>query len=63
MFAQALAELDLDLFGFVVGVVGIQHGFEQFGVEDDVINIIADGVYRYVLVNNLDGLGAQRVPD
>ena len=55
-------ELDLDLLGLLrVGVR--QHRLEQIGVEHERVQVVADGVDVDVLVDQLDGLGAERVPE
>lgn len=43
MLAQTVYYFDLQFFGFAVGIIGLQYGFEQFGVEDDFVEIVADG--------------------
>jgi hypothetical protein len=42
---------------------GVEHRFEQFGVEDDFVQVVADGLDVDVLVDQFDGLGAERVPE
>ena len=63
VLAQTVYDFDLQFFGFAVGVVGLEHGFEQFGVEDDFVEVVADGGDMHVLVDEFDGLGAERVPE
>ena len=48
---------------FLLRVGRAQHGLEQFGVQHDLVQVVADGVDVDVLVDQLDGLGAQRVPE
>ena len=63
---QALAEpprdLDLDLLRLLVGIRGAQHGFEQVGVEHERLEVVADGIDVDVLVDQLDRLRPERVP-
>ncbi len=63
VLAQTVNDFDLQFFGFAVGVVGLEHGFEQFGVEDDFIKVVADGGDMHVLVDEFDGFCAERVPE
>ena len=60
--AQPALELDLDLLGLLR--VGIrEHGLQQIGVQHQGVEVIPHGVDVDVLVDQLDGLGPQRMPD
>ena len=48
---------------FLLGIRRAQHGFEQVGVEDERLQVVADGVDVDVLVDQLDRLRAQGVPE
>ena len=63
VLAQTVNDFDLQFFGFAVGIIGLEHGFEQFGVEDDFVEVVADGGDMHVLVDEFDGLCAERVPE
>ncbi len=57
MLAQTVYYFDLQFFGFAVGVISLEHGFEQFGVEDDFVEIVADGDVGGDLVKAVEGHG------
>ena len=61
--AGAAADLDLDLLGLLVRSGDAEHGLEQVGVEDQRVEVVADRVDMDVLVDQLDRLGAERVPE
>lgn len=63
VLAQTVNDFDLQFFGFAVGVICFEHGFEQFGVEDDFVEVVADSGDMHVLVDEFDGLCAERVPE
>ena len=50
VFAQALGDFDLDLLGLFAGVGAVEEGFDEVGVEDDVVEVVAHGVDVDVLV-------------
>ena len=54
--AQAGGELDLDLLGLLVGIRSAEHRLEQLGVQDQRVEVVADGVDVDVLVDQLDRL-------
>ena len=60
--AKRRDELDLDLLGLLrVGVR--EHRLEQIGVQHQRLEVVADGVDMDVLVDQLDRLGPERVPE
>ena len=47
---------------FLFGIRAARDCLEQVGVEHQRLEVVADGVHMHVLVDELDGLGAERVP-
>ena len=60
---QALRYLDFNLFGLFSGIGRTQQRFDQIGVEHDVVEIIAHGFDMDILVNQINRLGPQGVPE
>ena len=56
-------DLDLDLLGLLVRIGRPEHRLEQVGVEDERLEVVADRVDVDVLVDELDRLGAEHVPE
>ena len=63
VFAEAVGDLDLDLLRLLVGVRRAEHCVQHVGVEHQRLQVVADGVDVDVPVDEIDGLGAERVPE
>ena len=62
MFAQPSRQLDGDLLRLLLRVRIPQRRLEQFGIENQGLEVIAHGIDVYVLVDQLDGLRAEALP-
>ncbi len=52
-------DLDLDLLRLLLRVRRAEHGLEQVGVQHQRLEVVPHGIDVHVLVDQLDGLGAQ----
>ena len=63
VFAETARDLDLDLRRLLVGVGRAEHRVQYVGIEHQGLQVVADGVDVDVPVDEVDGLGAERVPE
>jgi len=61
--AQAPGDLDLDLLRLLVRVRCAKHSFEQVGVEHQGLQVVPDRVDVDVLVDEIDRLRPEDVPE
>ena len=63
VLAQAARDLDLDLLGLLARVRSAEDRLEQVGVEDERLEIVANRIDVDVLVDQLDRLRPEDVPE
>jgi hypothetical protein len=63
MLPEAARQLDRDFLGLLFRVRVAEDRFEQSGIQNQCIEVVADRVDMDVLVDQLDGLGAQPMPE
>ena len=63
VFAETARDLDLDLLRLLVAVGRAEHRVQYVGVEHEGLQVVADGVDVDVPVDEVDGLGAEGVPE
>ena len=62
MFPKAPRQLDRDFLRLLLRIGIPEHGLQQFGVQDQSIEIVPHGIHMDVLVDELDGFGSEPVP-